>query len=95
MILDSSRAVIDVSFGLRVRHARRFVTLMVAIPRWRLWRLSIPCANFPRLGFVKIFHLSVALIVEWIKLREAAIGDVPMVLQRFFNMPPEADWTGA
>lgn len=61
VIHDPTRAEVDVSFGLRMRHARRLVALMVAMFRRRL---SCPCASFPCLRIVKVFHLGTALVVE-------------------------------
>ena len=81
VILNPTRAEIDVAFRLRMRHTRRFVALMVAIFGWRVWRLSISRANFPSWRIVKIFHLSKTLVVEWIELREATIRGVPVMHQ--------------
>ena len=73
VIFDPTRAEFYASFGLRMGHARRLVALVVAIFGWRLWRLSSRRADFPCLRFVKVLHLGVALVVEWIELCEAAV----------------------
>ena len=64
-----------------MRHARRFVTLVVAKFGWRLWRLASSCANSPWLRIVEVFHLSIAVVVEWIQLRDAAVRGVPVLLE--------------
>ena len=73
VVFGRMKAKVNVSFGLRMRHARRFVALVVPMFRWRLWSLSRSCANFPRLRIIKIFHLSVALVGERIELRNATV----------------------
>lgn len=81
VIFDLMRAEIDVSFGLRMRHARRLVALVVAMFGWRLLRLPSRCTRFPCWGIVEVFYLSVVIITEWVELRETAVRGVPGILQ--------------
>ena len=80
VVFDGARTEVYISFGLRMRHARRLVAFVLVIFWWRLWRLSSSCANFPWLRIVEICHLSVALVVKWIELRDTAVRAVPAII---------------
>ena len=82
MIFDPTRAEVDVPFGLRMGHSRRFVALVVALFGWRLRRPCRRCADFPFLRFVEVLYLSVSLvIIEWIEFREIAVRCLPILIQ--------------
>lgn len=79
-VFDPTRAEVEIPFGLRMRHARRFMALVVPIFGWRLWRFSGSRVNFPCMRIIEVFQLSVTLVVERIELCEAAVRSVPVMI---------------
>lgn len=76
---------IDVALRLRVWHARRFNTELVACFGWHWWS-SIRRRNVHEcVRIVEVSDLSVALVVEGAELYKITVRSIPVVISGLFT----------
>ena len=77
--------IIDVAFGLGMRHARRFMSFVGWLcGHW--WPFAGHHLRHELRFIIEISNLSVALVVKWIERCEITVGNVSATISGLFTM---------